>query len=64
MKKIIFLMLFFTTPVLAEDLMGYVLRHNYWGVNYYWVHDSSRWGLPTEPPEEENAVCANYLPKP
>lgn len=31
----------------AEDLMGYVLRHNYWGASYYWVHDSSHWGEPS-----------------
>jgi hypothetical protein len=28
----------------AEDQMGYVLRHNWWGVDYYWVHDSNKWG--------------------
>jgi hypothetical protein len=28
----------------GEDWMGYVLRRNYWGVDYYWVHDGSKWG--------------------
>jgi hypothetical protein len=28
----------------GEDLQGYVLRHNWWGVDYYWVHDSNLWG--------------------
>ena len=32
------------TTIHAEDLQGYVLRHNWWGVDYYWVHDSNHWG--------------------
>lgn len=31
----------------CEDLMGYVLRRAFWGVDYYWVHDSNHWGEPT-----------------
>jgi len=34
----------FCTTIHAEDLQGYVLRHNWWGVDYYWVHDSNHWG--------------------
>jgi hypothetical protein len=46
-KLIALFLILFTTNAFAEDLMGYVLRHNYWGVDYYWVHDSSHWGEQT-----------------
>jgi hypothetical protein len=45
-KLIALFLILFTTNAFAEDLMGYVLRHNYWGVDYYWVHDSSHYGEP------------------
>lgn len=52
---IVFIALLIFSQAYAEDLMGYVLRYNYWGAPYYWVHDGSHWGEPTpEPiPEEE-----------
>lgn len=46
LKLVALFLILFTTNAFAEDLMGYVLRHNYWGVDYYWVHDSSHWGEP------------------
>lgn len=41
---IVLIILLIYSHAFAEDWMGYVLRHNYWGVPYYWVHDSSKWG--------------------
>jgi hypothetical protein len=49
-KKIIYaaiLVIVLTGAAFGEDWMGYVLRRNYWGVDYYWVHDSSKWGEET-----------------
>ena len=43
---IVFALVLMAAAAAAEDQMGYVLRHDWWGVDYYWVHDSNHWGEP------------------
>jgi len=39
--RIILFILLSTATAFAEDLEGYVLRHDYQGTDYYWVHDGA-----------------------
>ena len=39
---IIIIILGIQSSIFAEDWMGYVLRYNYQGRDFYWVYDSAQ----------------------
>ena len=64
MKALILAIVLFSTVAYAEDQMGYVLRRDWWGVEYYWVHDSDKWGETSGRPAVDRTLVPSGVAEP